>query len=363
MIAIFESPKVSVCMITYNHAPYIAQAIESVLMQETDFPVELVIGEDCSTDNTRAIVREYGERYPDRIRVLLPDRNLGMIPNFVATMDACNGQYIALLEGDDYWTDPLKLQRQVDFLEAHPECSMCFHNVALLHQNGLEGLKRLPGAGAELTIEDLLLANPVSTCSVVFRHAPVEELPEWYFELIMGDWSLWVLLAQRGKLSYIDQVMGVYRVHQGGAWSGGDSLSLLSGLVKAFAVIDQHLGYQYHTFVEQGKINYLLQVSDRFLEVETSSVSLPHRVRALRELAKQHANLDPPVLRRYLRQYLTRYFFAAAQKGDYSRVIDSLPVMVFCNPTLFVNRGARSIVARVLLGESLVHALKRAVRW
>ena len=97
--------KVSVCMITYNHERFIAQAIESVLMQETDFRVELVIGEDCSTDGTRAIVREFGERFPERIRLLLPEHNLGMMPNFVATLSACRGQYVALLEGDDYWTD------------------------------------------------------------------------------------------------------------------------------------------------------------------------------------------------------------------------------------------------------------------
>ena len=100
--------KVSVAMITYNHERFIAQAIESVLMQQTDFAVELVIGEDCSTDKTRAIVCAYGERYPERIRLLLPERNQGMIPNFVATMNACQGQYIALLEGDDYWTDRIQ---------------------------------------------------------------------------------------------------------------------------------------------------------------------------------------------------------------------------------------------------------------
>ena len=128
--------KVSVHMITYNHERFIAQAIEGVLMQQTDFAVELVIGEDCSTDGTRAIVRRYGERYPERIRLLLQERNLGARANALATLNACRGQYIALCEGDDYWTDPTKLQKQVDFLESHPECSLCFHRVLVVYEDG-----------------------------------------------------------------------------------------------------------------------------------------------------------------------------------------------------------------------------------
>ena len=131
--------KVSVAMITYNHERFIAQAIESVLMQQTDFAVELVIGEDCSTDGTREIVRAYGERYPERVHPLLHEHNLGLKGhnNFVATLKACRGQYIALLEGDDYWTDPHKLQKQVDFLDGHPEYVGCFHNAMEVFDDGI----------------------------------------------------------------------------------------------------------------------------------------------------------------------------------------------------------------------------------
>mgnify|MGYP001248218371 CR=1 FL=1 len=115
-----QQPLVSVHMITYNHEKYIAQAIEGVLMQKTNFLFELVIGEDCSTDSTRVICKEYADRYPNIIK-LLPDagKNLGMMENAIRTTMACTGKYIALCEGDDYWTDPYKLQKQVDFLEAH----------------------------------------------------------------------------------------------------------------------------------------------------------------------------------------------------------------------------------------------------
>ncbi len=122
----FRTPKVSVLMITYNHEQYIEQAVRSVMMQETDFDYELVIGEDCSTDRTREIVLRLKEEFPDKIRLLLPEKNLGMIPNFVATYEACRGEYIALCEGDDYWTHPKKLQIQVDYMKGS-ECRMCFH--------------------------------------------------------------------------------------------------------------------------------------------------------------------------------------------------------------------------------------------
>ncbi|MBM3299903.1 MAG: glycosyltransferase, partial [Deltaproteobacteria bacterium] len=115
-----QEPLASVLMITYNHRPYIAQAIECALNQQTDFPFEIVIGEDCSTDGTREIVFEYQRKHPDVIRVLTSDRNLGPMHNFLRTFDACTGKYVAICEGDDYWHHPEKLKMQVDFLESHP---------------------------------------------------------------------------------------------------------------------------------------------------------------------------------------------------------------------------------------------------
>src|ERR1700739_2391661 len=113
-------PLISVCMITYNHEKYIAQAIESVLAQKTNFPVELVIGDDYSTDSTRKICLDYKKKHPDILKLRFPDKNMGMMPNFIANLKECDSRYIALLEGDDYWTDPYKLQKQFDFLEANP---------------------------------------------------------------------------------------------------------------------------------------------------------------------------------------------------------------------------------------------------
>jgi glycosyltransferase involved in cell wall biosynthesis len=224
--------KVSVCMITYNHEAFIAQAVESVLMQQTDFAVELVIGEDCSTDGTRAIVCDFGERYPARIRLRLPERNQGMQANGLATLKECRGQYIALLDGDDYWTDPNKLQKQVDFLEGHPEYPFCFHPVFLREENTGQERKHYYsalGCGAlgirdYYTLDDLLeYSNFIPTDSVVFRNRVFEELPDWFYQAPFGDFPLHILnICSSGleHFGFIDEHMAVYRLHSGGVYSG-----------------------------------------------------------------------------------------------------------------------------------------------
>lgn len=120
------SPLVSVCMTTYNHEPYIARAIESVLAQQTSFGVELVLGEDCGTDRTAEICREYAAKYPDRIRLVTSPENVGWRRNYRRTFEACRGKYVAYLDGDDWWCDPLKLQKQADLMESDPGCGMCY---------------------------------------------------------------------------------------------------------------------------------------------------------------------------------------------------------------------------------------------
>ena len=121
------NPLLSVVTVTYNHEPFIAKCIEGVLMQQVSFPIELVIGEDCSTDGTRRICQEYAEKYPDLIRLIISDSNVGGLANERRVMTAARGKYVAYCEGDDYWTDPLKLKKQVDFLESHPEYTASFH--------------------------------------------------------------------------------------------------------------------------------------------------------------------------------------------------------------------------------------------
>lgn len=244
-------PKVSVAMIIYNHEQYVAQALEGVLLQQTDFPVEVVVGEDCSIDATRAIVRDFQRRYPDRIRLIAHEGNVGAQRNLEATIAACTGTYVAFLEGDDYWTSPHKLQRQVDFLDRHPEYSLCFHNVAMLYTDGYTGRRAFcPEDQQETsTITDLLSGNFVPTCSKMFRRVLFRGLPEWTHRLLGADWSCNVLLAEHGGIGYINEIMATYRVHPGGVWTGASRRLQLQDVIGFYESVNAHLGFRYDRII------------------------------------------------------------------------------------------------------------------
>jgi len=236
--------KLSVMMITYNHEQFIAQAIESVLTQRVNFDYEIVIGEDCSTDGTRAIVMDFHRRYPNRIVPLLRNQNLGVMQNLESTLMACRGQYLALLEGDDYWICDEKLQKQIDFLDSKPDCAICCHHVDFLNETGSAYfVPRFPGGS--YTIEDLLKGNFIMTCSTVLRRDLVCELPGWLREMKLGDWPMFVIAARHGTIELMSEVMAVYRVHQGGTWSSLPKITRLRESVRMLKALDRHLEFQY----------------------------------------------------------------------------------------------------------------------
>lgn len=214
-------PTVSVSLITRNQQTAIEQAVESVLAQRTDFPIELVIGEDASTDGTREILLRYARRHPDRIQLLLHDTRRGLLGNFVATFARCRGEYVALLDGDDYWTDERKLARQVRFLDGQPDCAICFHDVAMLAPEGhlydqtYTGARHPPFSG----IDDLIENNFIATSSAMLRRDLVPQLPSWFADCQWEDWPLFLLYAERGRIGYLAEVMAVYRCHAQGLWS------------------------------------------------------------------------------------------------------------------------------------------------
>lgn len=247
--------KVSVSMITYNHEKFIAQAIDSVLAQKTSFDYEIVIGEDDSSDRTREIVKAYKAEYPEKIRLFLNDRkNVIYIDgrptgrwNFVNNLKQVHGHYVALLEGDDYWTSPYKLQRQVDFLDSHPNCAICFHAVRNLYEDENREVRSFkPSVSKEIsTIEDLFEQNFMAACSVMFRNRLFGEFPDWYYTVPMGDWPLHILNAQYGNIGYIEQEMAVYRIHSGGLWSSVTAVRMLEGHIALLQTVKKHLSPQY----------------------------------------------------------------------------------------------------------------------
>jgi len=240
---------VSVLMITYNHEKFIRQALDSALMQNFDGEWELVIGEDCSTDATRSILLEYQKLYPHRIRLLLREKNLGWMKNSLGTFHACRGKYIALLEGDDLWTSPDKLQKQVDFLESHPGFSSSFHNVTVLSDDKETTCYEPGKMKREYHLKDIVGGNFIHTCSVVYRNGG--EIPEWFESMPMGDWPTHILNAEWGPIGYIDEVMASYRVHGGGLWSAQSRCDILQSSIHAALVIDSHLKHQFRRMINR----------------------------------------------------------------------------------------------------------------
>jgi glycosyltransferase involved in cell wall biosynthesis len=214
--------KATVLLVTYNHGPYIRQALDSVLGQVAEFPWEIIISEDCSTDATRDIVEQYARSHPDRIRLLLSERNRNDNEVIARGIREAAGEFIAYLDGDDWWTVPHKLATQVGFLEQHSSCVMCYHSVLRIHEDGSRPSHPSlpPGPRPPMTLEDVLARYCINSCSVVFRRSAVPELPDWYYSADLADWALSVLLSTRGAVGYIDEVMAAYRIHARGVWSG-----------------------------------------------------------------------------------------------------------------------------------------------
>ena len=258
--------KVSVAMITYNHERFIAQAIESVLMQETSFDYELVIGEDCSTDRTREIVVDLQERFPQKIRLLLPESNLGMHENFSRTLAFCRGRYVALLEGDDFWTSPHKLQMQVGFLDSHPECSFCFHPVKWIYDDeqaappGWHNSVWPPRYRECSTVEDILREMFIQTASVVFRMEALDEYPTWLYQLPIGDWPLFILLADKGKIGCLKEVMSVYRRHAESVWFAVTGEKQHQSVIKMYECLNTHFENKYADIIRPILADYYLKL-------------------------------------------------------------------------------------------------------
>jgi len=201
-------------MITYNHENFIEEAINGVLMQECDFEIELILANDCSPDKTEKIIRDIITSHPkgSLIKYFRHKENIGMQPNVYFAVEQCKGKYIAMCEGDDYWTDPLKLQKQIDFLELNSSFVACFHKVSILEENGSiveDYITNVPSNYQ--TIEDIASkGNYIHTPSVVFRNI-IKEFPPEMTLSPLGDYFLYMLLAEHGNFKYIEENMAVYR--------------------------------------------------------------------------------------------------------------------------------------------------------
>ena len=280
-------PLVSVCTVTYNHEAFIRRAIEGVMGQRTDFPIEMVIGNDASSDGTGDVIEACVQQNPDKIIYLNHPDNIGMMENFMSVFSKCRGKYIALLDGDDEWTDMEKLARQVDALETNPQFAICFHDVMVVsdtdafqpyHSNGT--FRR------ESTIEDLVTRNFMQTCSVMYRAGPVTSFPDWFSELPAGDWPMHLMHARNGPILYLEDCMAKYRVHGGGIWSGVDNVQKLTQWIPMCRRLDEHLQFRYTHLFKKYEVECLLSIAAYSESIEAVSSHLGDAFRLAKEVSR-----------------------------------------------------------------------------
>lgn len=267
-----EKPVVSVCMITYNHEAYIAQAIDGVLMQKTDFPFELVIGDDCSTDRTREICLEFQRKYPTLIRLLPRSKNLGMIPNFIDTLKNCEAKYIALCEGDDYWENKERLKYQVEFLEANLE----YAGVGSRARRYLQTEDRFESDfyykflelkdRENINTERLLYGFFIYTATMLFRNGLFD--PEILRGKCFGDKFVQYLVSTKGDFCFFNQEDTVYRVHKQSAMHTvipGNPYLFYKDHLEFLRFFDDYTDNRFKSAIEfrQNYLKPLMNISDR----------------------------------------------------------------------------------------------------
>lgn len=269
-----EEIMVSICCITYNHGKYIKDALDGFLMQKTNFKYEIIVHDDASTDDTQDIIREYEKKYPDIIKPIYQVENQyqqGKKTNLIAFNHA-KGKYIALCEGDDYWSDENKLQLQVDYMENNEQCAFCFHDALILDMRTQKKIKwpwyikKYLHKDGNYNAGELDLIGSIPTASYVFRKKYVENLPDWFQKCIVGDITLQLLITHNGYAHCIDKVMSVYRVGTG--ISAMDSVTKENKNVEKAIQYWKNIEWIYDQFNEFSNYKYdkELKITKKYIE-------------------------------------------------------------------------------------------------
>ena len=249
-------PKMSVIVLSYNQEEYIAECMEGILAQKGEFLLELVIGDDRSTDRTLEIIKSYLDNFRHNnmeVNILSADGNLGMTPNFKRCWFACTGDYIAFCEGDDYWTDPYKLQKQIDFMKSHPACALCFNDLHIYSQErGEFSTTTLQQQLAEevITTRDIILDYSIGNLSCYMYDARyASKIPADLFDLVIGDWMFNIFYSQFGDIGHVREIMSVYRKHSKGFSSSKSALENAKWIYENVDKYNRYLNYEYdHEF-------------------------------------------------------------------------------------------------------------------
>ena len=236
---------VTIICLVYNHEPYLRQCLDGFVMQKTDFKVEAIVHDDCSSDNSALIIKEYAEKYPDLIKTIFEKENqypkIGFSGIFNLILPHIKGKYVAFCEGDDYWTDPVKLQKQVNFLETHLEYSSACSRTRLYSQSKGEFLQRdvfCTDHDEDVPAEDIIRKGGLylASCSLVYKkEVRGNDYPEYCKKCHVGDYPLQIMCAMKGKVRYFNEAMGVYRVDNSSSWVGKNThMGITENRLKGF---------------------------------------------------------------------------------------------------------------------------------
>ena len=270
---------VNILMITYNHEKYIGQAIESIVEQQTNFDYSLIIGEDCSNDKTREIIKEYVLKYPYKIKVIFQSHNVGPNKNVEIVLAECKAKYLALCEGDDYWTDPRKLQKQVDFLERNKDFVICTHGTESINENNeKEGMWFEPPETKDFyTLKDYISYGRsfIATSSILTRNY-TRKIHEWYNNSPAGDMALIMsmCLQEDGKIKRFNEIMSVHRNHNGGVYSGLSYLEKLIFSIETRIFLRTKLPQEYESAFKKGLKKIISEITNRMDKLSQSNKKL-----------------------------------------------------------------------------------------
>jgi len=340
-------PLVSVITITYNHAPFISQCIEGILAQKTTFPFELVIGEDCSTDGTHEIVMDYSKKYPEIIQVATSESNVGSRANSIRAHRASQGEYTASCEGDDYWIDPLKLQKQYEASIKYDAVLVTHANFALFYQDGKitseSKIRRARNESGFLDLADIITGKALFHTSSFFLHTTMlKNMPDWLRQTPVGDLPLKVIAACSGNIYYIDEIMSVYRKGTSGSYTDRKLKSVVrkdgwptnheknfiqkysnieKDFMRMYLNIDKYTKYQYTDAIKQTIIGRLIFYFETFGNLDfLPSVGLQKKTFKLKA---DLVRLLPSALRiRILRKIVARQIMGYLQGPESTLLID-----------------------------------------
>jgi len=331
-----EWPLVSICCTCYNHEAYIRQTLDGFIMQKATFHFEIIIFDDASNDNTQKIIKEYAYKYPNLFRLFLQRENLWQKKKISGTqtisLPNTRGKYIAFCEGDDYWIDPYKLQKQVDFMESNPDYSLIYSRVKVFDesaQNYLPDFNNVSEIDMTYDIQDLAKGNFIHTPSVLFRKESIDISYIIRIKSIILDYLLWMLCAEKGKIKYLPDIMAVYRVWDGSVWQTKPSTFRTSNMMNLINVLIQY-------FSNDPKIKdiLLVQLYNLYKDFRYSCIKNDDKQNLYKEtnnLLKLHSEFQY-----FLFKYLSvikenkmlrfKYFFYLLNSGK----LDSLKLIKWC---------------------------------